>query len=152
MKSRLTILAVLLVKTLAAQDTLRTYDFPELDSLWQAEERPALVLLTTDWCRYCKRMERSTLQDAAVIELLNEKYYFVPFNGESRDSVTFLGRTFHYLPTGPNTGEHELARLLGQDETGRLSYPTLVVLSARRQILGRYGGYLSARELLRSLQ
>lgn len=138
-----------LATSLASQ--MDSVSFEQLDRLQKVKPKHVVVFLHTDWCRYCKRMEKSTFRNDEVTAALKSNFYFIPFAAESEASVAFAGRTFHYLPQGRNTGVHELALLLGKDESGRLSYPTLVILSPANEILFRYSGYLGAAELLKVL-
>lgn len=114
--------------------------FEEVDGLMQAEARPLLVFLHTDWCRYCQAMKKTTFQNAEVRSLLQERYYFVSFNAEHKEDVRFWGRTFCYEPTGEETGEHQLARtLIGKDG----GYPTVVIMNPKGEVLGMHHGFLS---------
>jgi thioredoxin-related protein len=126
------------------------FRFGQLDSLQQAERRPVVVFISTDWCRYCSRMKLSTLRDERVVKQLNESFYFVSLNAEEKNDIRFLGHTFKYRPTGNETGVHELAEQLGS-VNGKLSYPTLCVLNADMEIVYQHGGYLSTKELSRIL-
>ncbi len=126
------------------------FRFEQLDSLRQAERRPIVVLISTDWCRYCSRMKLTTLRDERVVQQLDEGFYFVSLNAEEKKAIRFHGHTFKYRPTGTGTGVHELAEQLGSVK-GQLSYPTVCVLNADMEIVYQHGGYLSAKELLRLL-
>lgn len=139
------LLLVVVTNGLSAQAISRT--FSEVDSLQADSARLHLVFLRTDWCRFCHQMEARIFSDPAVARLLNEHYYFTTFDAESSDRVVWAGRTFNYEATGRKTGVHQLAKVLGTDENGQLSYPTLVLLNERYEILFRYAGFLSAEEL-----
>lgn len=137
---------IVFLPALPALAQLNSVRFEQLDSLQQAETRPVVVFISTDWCRYCSRMKRTTLRDERVVKELSGKFYFVPLNAEERKDISFHGHTFRYRPTGNGTGVHELAEQLGSVD-GRLSYPTLSVLNADMEIIYQHGGYLSAKEL-----
>ncbi|WP_157593192.1 thioredoxin family protein [Rufibacter tibetensis] len=129
---------------------LKTIRFEQLDSLQQAERRPIVVLLSTDWCTYCTRMKLSTLKEEQVVKQLNETVYFITLNAEEKKDIRFHGHTFKYKPTGVKTGVHELAEQLGSIN-GQLTYPTVCILNAEREIIFQHVGYLSAKELSRIL-
>jgi thioredoxin-related protein len=96
-------------------------------------------------------MKNTTFKDEKVGKLLTEQFYFVSFDGESKEDVTFLGRTFRFKPSGRNTGVHELAEQLGT-KNGQLTYPSLVFLSPQYDILYQYDGFLSARQTRKILE
>lgn len=124
----------------------KTYSFEELDSLQRIEQRPVVVFLHADWCTICQAMELATWQDDQVMELLEEQFYFIEFDGESERSVDFQGHTFEYLPTGSNTGIHELAQALGTFE-GKVAFPTTVILNREYAIIFQYNAYLGIEEM-----
>lgn len=91
-------------------------------------------------------MKNTTFLDQKVSELLDTKFYFVSFDGESEQDVNFLGHTFKYKPTGRKTGVHELAEQLGT-KNGTVTYPTITFLNQQFEILYQHNAFLSARNL-----
>ncbi len=128
-------------------------NFEQLEFAFAKANKPAVIFLTTPWCTYCKAMERNTFTNEAVIERMNTSYYFVPFNAESRDTVTFRGVQFNYQPSGKDTGIHELATTLAKtSDTGTLTFPMLVIMNANLEILYQYAGFMDAKQLLQVLK
>ncbi|MXV37969.1 thioredoxin fold domain-containing protein [Flavobacteriaceae bacterium Ap0902] len=129
---------------------LKEYSFPEIDSLQQVEPRKTVVFIHTSWCTYCSMMNKSVFGDEKIADILNEKYYYVPLDAEGEKNIDFAGKTFKFIPNGMNTGIHELATALGTID-GKLSYPTLVILNEKYEIVFQYGGLLdreSVKEIL----
>ena len=125
---------------------LSSYQFAELESLMAATPRPVAIFLHATWCQFCRNMEHTTLRQEEVIQLLNEDFYFVSFDGEQKEDVAFRGHTFRYQPKGRHTGTHELAAALGTiDNT--LTYPTLVLLDEQYNIIFQHNAFLNAGEL-----
>lgn len=133
-----------------AQD-LQALSFPQLQESNAIQPRHTVVFLYTDWCRYCAAMEQTTFKDKTLLELLGEQFYFVSFNGESKEEVAFLGRSFKYKASGVNTGAHQLAEQLGTMD-GQLTYPATVVLGPDYQIVFRHNAFLSAKQLREILE
>lgn len=102
----------------------------------KAEPRKIFIDVYTDWCGWCKKMEKSTFTDPAVAAYVNKNYYAVRFNAESRDPVTIAGKTYGY---NEQYRSHELALALLQ---GQLSYPTTVYLDENLKLLAPVPGYL----------
>lgn len=96
-------------------------------------------------------MEQTTFQNQQVIELLNNRYYFISFDGEQKEKVTFRNHLFQYQPTGRNTGTHELATALGTIE-GSLTYPAFIILNSDYEIIFQYNAFLSGQEIVRILK
>lgn len=140
------LLLITLLPSLSFGQTLKSYNIEALPELQKKEPRPVVVFLYADWCRYCKAMENTTFKKKDVIEQLNNDYYFIRFDGEQRESVTLGGKTYHFKPSGNETGIHELANTLGTIK-GQVNYPTLVVLNVSNDILYQYAGYMKAKEV-----
>ena len=135
---------------LPATAQLNVYRFEEIDSLQRIAPRPVFVFIHTDWCRYCAQMKATTLKDKKVVEQLNSKVYFVSFDAESRETISFYGATFKYRPTGNGTGSNELAGLLGTID-GQMALPGICILNSKGEIGFQYGGALPAKDLKRLL-
>ena len=112
------------------------------------EKRLIFIDVYTDWCGWCKVMDKNTFADPEVARILNEKFYPVKFNAEQREDVTFQGNTFKFAAYG-NGGTHELASALLQN---RLSYPTVVFLDEEFKMIQPLPGYQKAPEFHRIIQ
>ncbi len=129
---KLTLLLSLI--SIVANAQLERTSFEALEEKMQEEPRPVLVFIHTNWCKFCKMMEKRTFQDEEVVDLLNENFYFVALDAEQEKDIPFRGKTFEYVPNGPNTGLHELAWQLGEIN-GQIGYPTLTMLNPQYEII-----------------
>ena len=111
----------------------------------QTEPRKIVVDLYTDWCGWCKRMDKTTFSDPKLGAYINENFYPVKFNAESRDPVTFGGKEYTFKRSGQR-GYHELAAMLTR---GNLSYPTTVFLNEDGSIIQPVPGYQTAPDFER---
>jgi thioredoxin-related protein len=146
---RLSVVIVLsfLIQSASLAQQVKWVSFEELPAKMRTQARPILIFIHTDWCKYCALQENKTFTDTAISKILNEKYYALKLNAEETKSTTFLGKKYRYKPNGANSGEHELAAMLGK-EKGTLNFPTTVFLSDTWQIIGRKSGLMDAENLL----
>jgi len=116
----------------------------DLEAVQAKESRKVVIDVYTSWCGWCKRMDATTFVDAKLVAYLNENYYCVKLDGEEKDSIKFKGKEFPFVKNG-RRGYNKIAfELL----SGKMSYPTLVVLDENLDILQVFKGYKSAADLL----
>ena len=78
----------------------------------------------TDWCGWCKKMDKTTLSNPKIVKELNANFYSVKFDAEQKESINFDGNEFKFVNQG-RKGVHELAYSLLD---GRMGYPAFVFL------------------------
>lgn len=112
------------------------------------EKRKIFIDVYTDWCGWCKVMDKSTFSDPKIARILNENFYPVKFNAEQREDVIFSGTTFKFIESG-RTGYHQLAAALMNNQ---LSYPTVVFLDEDFSMIQPLPGYQKAEEFHKIVQ
>ena len=128
-----------------AYSQLKTATFEQIDSLQNIQKKPIVIFIHTDWCKFCQQMERTTFKDEEVISQLNDHFYFVSFDAESRQKITFNSQEFRFKPSGNNTGVHELAVALGTMDK-QIVYPMLCILNDKYEIVFQHNGFLNAKD------
>lgn len=126
---------------------LKMHSFEEAEKLNIENPKPFVVFIHTSWCKYCKMMEKTSFNNPEVIRQLNENFYFVSFDAESKENINFNNHTFSFKPKGINSGVHELAEALGTKE-GVLSYPSITILDSMQTILYQQNSYIDSKSLL----
>ena len=102
------------------------------------QEKKILVDVYTDWCGWCKRMDKSTYTDAAVLEYLDEKFIPVKMNAESRERAEYFGDEYSY---------RQIAS--GFKVTG---YPTTLFLDSDGKHITTVPGYMKPGQFLAVLR
>lgn len=125
---------------------LEKYKFESLDSLQKIEERPVVIFFHTDWCKFCLAMESTVFTSDSIISALNEDFYFISFDAEQKEPVTYKGETYLFEFNGVNTGTHQIATHFASDE-GEVSYPAIVVLWKGKTIFQR-NSFMDEEEFL----
>mgnify|MGYP001163296911 CR=1 FL=1 len=127
----------------SAQDaTVKWYSIEEAVALAKTSPRPIFVDAYTDWCGWCKKLDKDTFSNPVIAEILNTKYYAVKFDAEGKEPVTFQGRKF--VNDGSLGKTHQLAYALLQ---GKLGYPTVVFLTATSELITPVSGYKTPAQI-----
>jgi thioredoxin-related protein len=130
---------------------LKSHSFEEVEVLNRKNPKPTLIFIHTSWCKYCKIMEKSTFQNPEVVQILNEKFYFILLDAESKQDIAFNHHIFKFNPNGLNTGVHELAVELATINK-EIVYPAIAVLDSNFSIVFQKNAVLNVKELLFILQ
>lgn len=97
------------------------------------EPRKIVIDVYTDWCGWCKVMDKNTFSDAKVADFVNKKYYAVKLNAEQGGEIQVGDKKYTYP---------QLASELMQ---GRMSYPTIVYLDEKFNMIQPIPGYQDAK-------
>lgn len=103
----------------------------------EEEPRKVVVDIYTDWCGWCKKMDKEVFGHETITAIINEHFYAVKLDAEQKEDITFQDYTFKFVPNG-RRGYHELAASLLD---GKMSYPTIIYLDEGIQIITRVPGY-----------
>jgi thioredoxin-related protein len=136
------LLSICLFYTVQAQAPVKWYTIEEAFTKAQKEPRKIMIDVYTDWCSWCKVMDKNTFSNQVISEYINKNFYPVKFNAEQKEIVVLNGQTFKYVPSG-SRGYHELAAAL---LNGQLSFPSVVFLDEQTKMIQPIQGYIQARE------
>ncbi|MBI3788327.1 MAG: DUF255 domain-containing protein [Ignavibacteriales bacterium] len=102
--------------------------FDEGIALSKSQNKKMLIDVYTDWCSWCKKMDKEVYTDANVKKILSAKFVLVKLNAESHKQLTY---------NGEKLSETEFASAIGA--TG---YPTTVFFKSDGQPITLLPGYV----------
>ena len=132
------LIACLVVTVTLKGQPVTWYTFEEAIELNITEPRKIMIDVYTDWCSWCKVMDKSTFSDSIVSRYLSEAYYPVKLNAEQKEDIVFKDDTFKFVAQGAR-GYHELAAALLNNQ---MSYPSVVFLDENIQIIHVQKGFV----------
>lgn len=114
-------------------DELTWMSFDEGYKLAQKKGKIMLVDVYTDWCGWCKRMDRDTYAKSEIISLIKQDYVAIKFNPEINSTYTFDGKKY---------SGNELAGVLSNNQLS--GYPTTIFYYPKAKKTNVVGGYYDA--------
>ncbi len=107
-----------------------------------------MVDVYTNWCHWCKVMDKKTFEKKNIADYLNENFYPVKLNAEQKEDILFNDNTFKYVKGG-RSGVHTLAYSLLD---GQMSYPSIVFLNEKFERAMVSAGFKKPKEFMTELE
>lgn len=114
----------------------------------QSDPKPIFIDVYTDWCGWCKVMDKKTFSRPEVAQYMNENFHSVKFNAEKEEPLTLNGQQFEVVNAG-RRGIHTFAYAL---LNGQMSYPSYVILDSEMQRRAVIKGFKEAEPFLEELR
>ncbi|MBY5950253.1 thioredoxin fold domain-containing protein [Algoriphagus marincola] len=121
-----------------SQDQITWLKFEEAVAANQSDPKMLLVDVYTDWCGWCKKMDKETFTDPKVVKYVNENFYAVKLNAEDNE------RTFDFM--GKKFSEAQMAASMRVR-----SYPNFVIIEPTLQNIAQLPGYRPADAFLEGI-
>lgn len=113
----------------------------EMEAKMVAEKRPILVDLYTNWCYWCKVMDKKTYSDSKVAAYINEHFYAVKINAESKEAIKWGNRTFSY---NEQNKVNDFALFVSPNELG---FPTTAIFPELNLQPAAIPGYMTVKDI-----
>lgn len=134
-----------------SKDTVNWISFEQLSDSLTHNPKKVILFFHTDWCAYCKKMQREAFTNESVVRIINEEYYAIKLDAESVDTIRFEKQLYSNSSSTKKRGQyHEIVRLLAP-RRGQFVFPTTITLDPDFSIRERLFTYLDIKMLLRTL-
>ncbi len=125
------------LRTSGDSDKVNWITWQEAVALSQKQKKKILLDVYTQWCQWCERMDKATFQDPDIAHYINENFYAVKFDAETKEELTYKNKVYKFMRSGKH-GYNELAVVfLGE----RLSFPSLVFLDEDLNLIQSIPGF-----------
>lgn len=137
-------------KTAQAATELKWYTIQEAAELNKTAPRKMMIDVYTEWCGWCKRMDKTTYTDPKVVEYIAANFYPVKFDAEQKGEVKFNKETFGFVEQeGGGRGVNTFAYALLD---GRMGYPSVVYLNEKYERIMISPGYKEPGDMMKELK
>ncbi|HYE54161.1 MAG TPA: DUF255 domain-containing protein, partial [Chitinophagaceae bacterium] len=80
----------------AAKEEIKWLTLQQAEESNKKQQKPILIDLYTDWCGWCKVMDKQTYANKSVAAYISEKFYPVKLNAEQKQTIVFGGKTYQF--------------------------------------------------------
>jgi thioredoxin-related protein len=123
------------------KEKIQWISFEEAEKKLKSDPRPILIDIYTDWCGWCKVMDKKTYANNNVADYINQHYYAIKFNAESKNPISWRGKTYQYEA---QSRMHGLAVELLKGDAG---FPTTVFIPVNPAEPQPIPGFLEPKDI-----
>ncbi|MEP7252852.1 MAG: DUF255 domain-containing protein [Ginsengibacter sp.] len=123
------------------REKLDWMDVNELRSQMAAEVKPVLIDLYTNWCYWCKVMDKKTYDNEKVIQYISEHFYPVKLNAESKDTVYWKDKSYSYNDT------YKINDFALYATSGQVGFPATIIIPDEHSEPVSIPGFLEPKEI-----
>ena len=134
---------IILLSAYSQEHKLKWYTLKEAIELNKTKPKKFLIDMYTDWCVWCKKMDAETFNHPGIAAFIQEYFYPVKFNAETKDTIEFKGKKY----TNPNIGFRSTHSLALELMNNKPSYPTIVYLDEELKPISAVPGYMSPADI-----
>lgn len=100
----------------------------EIDNKLKQNPKYIIIELYTDWCGICAIQDKKIQKNDELVSLLENEFYYVKFNAESKESFILNGINFE----NKNGKMHEFAKAISSDSN---AFPAWVIMNPKFEII-----------------
>lgn len=118
------------------------------DAQVEMKKQPKKIYIDvyTDWCGWCKKMDKTTFQNPEVVKYMNDNFYAVRFNAERKDEIMFRGKMYGF------NQEKKANQLMVELMREQMSYPTMIFMEEQFQNPMPVPGYMDVATMEKVLK
>ncbi len=121
--------------------TLTWHSMKEAMELNKKTPKKFLIDIYTDWCGWCKVMDKNTFGHEKIAAIIDQYFYAVKFNSEKDSAeIEYKGKLYKLV-----NGYHELTTVLFNGQG--VGYPTICYMDTDMNIIQSIPGYQTPEQI-----
>ena len=127
--------------SLKEKEKINWISIEELHLKSASESKPVLIDLYTSWCYWCKVMDKKTYNNDKVVAYINDHFYAVKLNAETKSTVIWNKKYYNYSESN-NLNEFTLYVTQGQP-----GFPTTTIFPDIKGNPSSIPGFMEPKEI-----
>ena len=123
------------------KEALKWLSLEEVEANMKVKKKAVLIDLYTDWCGWCKVMDKKTYSNPDVIKYIEENFYPVKIDAETSESLKWKGKIYNY------DQKYKVNTFALHLTNGQLSFPTTIILPVDNSAPQLIPGYLKVPDM-----
>ena len=148
LKQHLLVIIMVFIFSSSVESQINPLQIKKVDSNMVSKAKPILILMSTDWCQYCKIQKKQIRKNVAFKNKV-DSFYYVEFDAESQDSIVFNGFKYKSNTKRNRKSTHQLA--LNLSNSDKVIFPAWVLLDSTYKVVFRYNSLLYPEQLTKVL-
>ncbi|HEV8080263.1 MAG TPA: DUF255 domain-containing protein [Chitinophagaceae bacterium] len=116
-------------------------NFGDISAKVKEQSKPVIIDLYTDWCHWCKVMDKKTYGNSKVIEYINEHFYSARINAETKDTISWKNKLYKY---NDKYRVNDFTLFLTY---GRPAFPTTVIIADEKSAPIPIAGFMEPKQI-----
>jgi thioredoxin-related protein len=113
----------------------------ELNEKMKSEPKPVIIDLYTNWCYWCKVMDKKTYTSQKVASYINEHFYPVKLDAETKEAVEWNHKTYNF------NDNYKVSDFTMYVTSGQPGFPTTVIFPDEHSEPIAIQGFLTPEEI-----
>ena len=113
----------------------------DLKGKLKSEAKPVMIDLYTNWCYWCKVMDKTTYTNSKVISYINSHFYPVKLNAEDQEVVQWNDKDYNF---NDSFKVNDFAMYV---TSGQPAFPTTVIFTDAHSEPVAVQGFLTTKEM-----
>ena len=113
----------------------------ELNEKIKSAPKPVIIDLYTNWCYWCKVMDKKTYTSSKVIAYINEHFYAVKLDAETKEVIQWNAKQYRF------NDNYKVNDFTMYVTSGQPGFPTTVIFADEQSEPVSVQGFLEPREI-----